>query len=75
MKVVNVHEAKTTFSRLLARVARGERIVIAKAGEPVAELVPTRSLAARRPGLLPGLRLDAAFWEPLSEAELGDWER
>jgi prevent-host-death family protein len=75
MKVVNVHEAKTTFSRLLARVARGERIVIAKAGEPVAELVPTRKLAAREPGQLPGLQLDASFWEPLSEAELRDWER
>ena len=40
MKSVNVHEAKTHLSRLLRRVARGEEIVIAKAGKPVARLVP-----------------------------------
>lgn len=37
-KTVNVHEAKTHFSRLLARVERGEEIVIARAGRPVARL-------------------------------------
>jgi prevent-host-death family protein len=37
---VNVHEAKTHLSRLLERVARGEEIVIARAGTPVARLVP-----------------------------------
>jgi prevent-host-death family protein len=37
---VNVHEAKTSLSRLLARVAKGEEIVIAKAGRPLARLVP-----------------------------------
>jgi prevent-host-death family protein len=36
---VNVHEAKTHLSRLLARVAKGEEIVIAKAGKPLARLV------------------------------------
>ncbi len=40
---VNVHEAKTHFSRLLERVAMGEEIVIAKAGTPVAKLVPLKS--------------------------------
>ncbi|HSO72953.1 MAG TPA: type II toxin-antitoxin system prevent-host-death family antitoxin, partial [Thermodesulfobacteriota bacterium] len=39
-EAVNVHEAKTHFSRLLERVNRGEEIVIAKAGKPVARLVP-----------------------------------
>ena len=39
-KPVNVHEAKTHFSKLLERVAKGEEIVIAKAGKPVARLVP-----------------------------------
>jgi prevent-host-death family protein len=40
MKVttVNVHAAKTQLSKLLARVAKGEKIVIAKAGRPVAQL-------------------------------------
>jgi prevent-host-death family protein len=40
MKVVNTHEAKTQFSRLLRRVAKGEEIVIANRGVPVARLVP-----------------------------------
>ena len=40
MKTVNIHEAKTHLSRLLKRVGAGEEIVIAKAGKPVARLVP-----------------------------------
>ncbi|RMD59630.1 type II toxin-antitoxin system Phd/YefM family antitoxin [Candidatus Parcubacteria bacterium] len=49
--VVNVHEAKTHFSKLLARVATGEEIIIAKAGKPVARLVPLATeLSARTPG-------------------------
>ena len=39
MTTVNIQEAKTHLSRLLARVQNGERIVIAKAGQPIAELV------------------------------------
>ena len=37
---VNINEAKTHLSKLLARVALGEEVVIAKAGKPVAKLVP-----------------------------------
>jgi prevent-host-death family protein len=40
MAEVNIHEAKTHLSRLLRRVAAGEEIVIARAGKPVARLVP-----------------------------------
>jgi prevent-host-death family protein len=40
---VNIHEAKTHLSRLLERVAVGEEVVIAKAGKPVAKLVPIKS--------------------------------
>jgi len=40
MNVINVHEAKTNFSKLLDRVAGGERITIGKAGKPVARLEP-----------------------------------
>lgn len=69
-----MHEAKTSLSKLLARVAHGESIVIAKAGEPIAKLVPVSKAARRKPGLLPGLRVDPGFWEPLDEAELADWE-
>ena len=37
---VNIHEAKTHLSRLLQRVANGEEVTIARAGVPVARLVP-----------------------------------
>jgi len=40
---INVHEAKTHFSKLLERVALGEEVIIAKAGKPVAKLVPAIS--------------------------------
>ena len=40
--VVNVHEAKSSLSRLLEQVERGEHVVIARAGKPVADLVPHR---------------------------------
>ena len=39
---VNIHEAKTHLSRLIERVEAGEEIVIARAGRPVARLVPNR---------------------------------
>jgi prevent-host-death family protein len=41
-QVVNVHQAKTHLSRLLERVASGEEITIAKAGKPIARLVPVQ---------------------------------
>jgi prevent-host-death family protein len=46
--MVNVHEAKTQLSKLLERVAAGEEIVIAKAGRPVARLVPFVGAGERR---------------------------
>jgi prevent-host-death family protein len=45
---VNVHEAKTHLSRLLRRVAAGEEIVIARAGKPIARLVPANGSPAKR---------------------------
>lgn len=48
MAQVNVHEAKTHFSRLLARVAAGEEIIIAKAGKPIAKLVPAEKTPGKR---------------------------
>ena len=48
MQTFNVHEAKTHLSRLLERVAAGEEIVIARAGRPIARLVPFRSETPRR---------------------------
>jgi prevent-host-death family protein len=40
--IVNIHEAKTHFSRLVERAIRGEEVVIGRAGKPVAKLVPYR---------------------------------
>ena len=57
MKPVNVHDAKTHFSRLLERVASGETVVIAKSGIPVARLTPLdspTSAARSRTGFLAG---------------------
>ena len=55
MRKVNVHEAKTHLSRLLADVEGGEEIQIARAGKPVARLVPERRTAQpRKPGALKG---------------------
>ena len=51
---VNVHEAKTQLSRLLAEVEQGGEVVIARAGKPVARLVPFREEAPRTPGVWRG---------------------
>ena len=60
MKSVNVHQAKTHFSKLLAKVERGEEIIIARAGTPVARLV-----AIEPPATVPTLGADAgAFVVP-----------
>ncbi len=73
-RTVNVHEAKTHLSRLLEAASRGEDVVIARNGEPVARLVPY-STARRAPGAARGRgRLTAAFFEDLPEAVLRDFE-
>jgi prevent-host-death family protein len=48
---VNIHEAKTHLSRLLEQVAAGERVVISKAGTPVADLVPHQAATVTFGGL------------------------
>ena len=45
---VNIHEAKTHLSRLLERVAMGEEVIIAKAGTPIAKLVPVKKTPKKR---------------------------
>jgi prevent-host-death family protein len=49
MKTVNIHEAKTHLSRLVAEVSEGEEVVIAKAGRPVARLVRIPATGTKRP--------------------------
>jgi prevent-host-death family protein len=69
MATVNVHEAKTHFSKLLDRAQAGEEFVIAKAGKPVARLGPlARRVKKRRLGLLDGkFRIPDDFNDPLPE--------
>ena len=71
-KVVNIQEAKTHFSKILARVMGGEEIIIAKTGKPVASLMRiSPKPAVRRPGSAAGQILIAPdFDEPLPEFEL-----
>jgi prevent-host-death family protein len=47
-RTVNIHEAKTHLSRLLAEVQTGTEIIIAKAGKPVAKLIPTAERPSER---------------------------
>ncbi|MEO7504985.1 MAG: type II toxin-antitoxin system prevent-host-death family antitoxin [Sphingomicrobium sp.] len=57
METVNIHDAKTHLSRLLRRAANGESFVIAKAGKPIARVVPLDAPADRermRVGFLAG---------------------
>ena len=64
---VNIHQAKTHFSKLIERVQQGEEIVIVKAGRPVARLVPVRQRRAKRlPGSARGrVRIPRNFDVPL----------
>lgn len=55
MREVNIHEAKTHLSRLLMRVEQGEEIVIARAGKPIARLVPVEPKPQRILGRDEGL--------------------
>lgn len=68
-EAVNLYDAKTHLSQLVERAARGEEIVIAKAGRPLARLVPlAEPIPARRPGALAGrIRVGEDFDAPLPD--------
>ncbi|MXW24657.1 MAG: type II toxin-antitoxin system Phd/YefM family antitoxin [Chloroflexi bacterium] len=75
MTTVNIHEAKTNLSRLLAQVEAGEDVVIARNGTPVARLVAVEPPGKREFGALRGrIKLDDSFFEPLPDTELEAWE-
>ena len=64
---VNVQEARTHFSKLLARVSLGEEVIIAKAGKPVARLAPIREKPGRR---APGIDKGKIWMSPDFDAPL-----
>lgn len=71
-KTVNVHDAKTNLSSLLAEAEAGEEIVIARAGKPIAKLVPFKAKKKkrldRRPGQLKGkIWIGSDFEDPLPD--------
>ena len=74
MRTVNIHEAKTTLSQLVEAAEAGERIVLARAGKPVAQIV---RLAKGRPGVRLGVlkgklpeRLLGHIARPLTKREV-----
>ena len=81
MRQVNIHEAKTHFSELIAAVERGETIVIARRGKPVAALGPREEpAAAPKKKRVFGqwkdrIWVDPAFYEPRTDEELEEWNR
>jgi len=68
---VNVHEAKTHLSKLLQRVMAGERIIIARAGKPIAELGPITERPKRR---VPGRDAGKAWISPHFDDPLPEFE-
>ncbi|MCY3707108.1 MAG: type II toxin-antitoxin system prevent-host-death family antitoxin [Gammaproteobacteria bacterium] len=75
MVIVNVHQAKTQLSRLLAQVEAGEEVVVARRGKPVARLVAFERRGERRPDVLKGqVTIPDSFFDPLPEEELKSWE-
>jgi prevent-host-death family protein len=78
MQTINIHAAKTQLSRLVDAAAAGEEIIIARAGKPVAKLVPLaiRPIKPKRVlgGLAGRLQVPADFDAPLPEDELAGFE-
>ncbi len=73
MTIFNIHEAKTHFSKLLERVLNGEEVIIAKAGKPVARLLPfiPEDTSPRIPGIDKGkVIIMPDFDDPLPEFDV-----
>ncbi len=75
--IVNIHEAKTNFSRLLAQANNGEEVIISKAGKPVARLIPFEEKLKRRlTGSGKGkVKIADNFDAPLPESILNSFEQ
>jgi prevent-host-death family protein len=75
--VINIHEAKTHLSRIVEEVAAGKEVIIAKAGKPMARLVPMQENVTKKTlGLLKGkIKISANFNKPLPETVMQLFER
>lgn len=75
MRIVNIHEAKTHFSKLVDSVLHGNEILIAMAGKPVAKLGPIGKKSPRKFGVLKGkIKIAKDFDAPLSDEVLKEFE-
>lgn len=75
MRIVNIYEAKTHFSKLVDAVIHGNEILIAMAGKPVAKLGPIGKKPERRFGVLKGkIKIAKDFDAPLPDEFLADFE-
>lgn len=71
---INIYEAKTQLSKLVARVEQGEEITISRNGRPAARLVPIeRRTAPRVPGALRGQIWMSADFDDFTEQDAADW--
>jgi prevent-host-death family protein len=74
-EIVNMHQAKSTLSRLVERALAGEEIVIARNGKPLVRLAPVpENRGERIPGRFKGRIWMAPDFDVMSEDELADWE-
>jgi prevent-host-death family protein len=76
-EIVNMHKAKSSLSRLVARALAGEEVVIARNGEPLVKLVPMpKERKPREPGLYRGkIWVAPDCFDPMSGEELDRWEK
>lgn len=75
MQTMNIHEAKTQFSKLIEAVAQGEEVIIARAGKPVASLVAISATSPRKAGALKGeITMAGDFDEALPSSILDAFE-
>ena len=74
-ETVNMHQAKSSLSRLVERALAGEDVIIGRNGEPLVRLVPvTKERKQRVPDRLKGQVWMAPDFDEMSEEELRDWE-
>jgi len=74
-RVVNMHEAKTTLSRLVSEVEGGAEVILARGGKPVAKLVPVHTTKKRKLGAWKGkVRMSLDFDAPLPAELLAAFE-
>jgi|HubBroStandDraft_4_1064222.scaffolds.fasta_scaffold301166_3 prevent-host-death family protein len=76
-EIVNMHQAKSSLSKLVERALAGEEVVIARNGEPLVKLVPVlKERKARVPGRWKGkIWIAPDCFDPMSEEELALWEK